>query len=200
MSTGFHIAAIFETPAAAHAARDALMAAGVPEAGILVLDRSHADRPAESPQGLWGYLKHMLVPDQHAHAYAEGVSRGHPMVIADVTEAGQEAAIAALKSASPINIETRAEKWTDAGWSGVNEGQDYWLDAQAERDAAGSEGITAGGVMSGDYGSVGAARGGRADTNILRGISRFAGAPEDGHVVNDDPEVRVYEVKAAPGA
>jgi hypothetical protein len=38
------------------------------------------------------------------------------------------------------------------------------------------------------------------DTNILRGISRFAGAPEDGRVVNDDPEVRVYEVRAAPGA
>jgi hypothetical protein len=194
MSTGFHIAAIYETVAAAHAAREALTAAGVPASSILVLDRSYAERPAESEAGLWGHLKHMLVPDHHAHAYAEGVARGHPLVIADVTEADTAAATAALKSANPIDIETRAESW-----SGVNGGQDYWLDAQAERDAAGSEGITAGGIMSGDYGAVGAVRGGRADTNILRGLSRFAGAPEDGRVVNDDPEVRVYEVRAAPG-
>jgi hypothetical protein len=200
MSTGFHIAAIYETVAAAHAARDALAAAGVPASSILVLDRSYAERPAESEEGLWGHLKHMLVPDHHAHAYAEGVSRGHPLVIADVTETDMAAVTAALKSANPIDIETRADEWTEAGWNGINGGQDFWLDARADRDAAGSEGITAGGIMSGDYGAVGAVRGGRVDTNILRGISRFAGAPEDGRVVNDDPEVRVYEVRAAPGA
>jgi hypothetical protein len=82
---GFHIAALYETVAGAHAARDALTAAGVPASSILVLDRGHAAIPAESPKGLWAHLKHMLVPDAHAHIYAEGVARGHPMVIADVT-------------------------------------------------------------------------------------------------------------------
>jgi hypothetical protein len=192
--SGFHIAAIYETIAAAHAARDALAAAGVPAGSILVLDRGHAERPAESPTGLWGHLKHMLVPDQHAHAYAEGVARGYPLVIADVTEADTAAATAALKSAGPLNIESHAEAWTEEGWDGVNGGQEYWLGAQGQQDAASSGGITAGGIISGDYGSVGRLRGGNADTNILRGISRFAGREEDGVPVNDDPAVRVYKV------
>ena len=191
---GLHIAALYETVAGAHAARDALTASGVPASSILVLDRGHAAIPAESPKGLWANLKHMLVPDAHAHAYAEGVARGHPLVIADVTDTDSDAAIAALKSANPINIESRAQVWTEQGWDGVNGGQGYWLEAQADRDAAGSEGMTAGGIMAGDYGAVGAPRGSRTDTNILRGLPRFAGAAQDGVPVNDDPEVRVYKV------
>ena len=193
-TTGFHIAALYETVAAARAAKDALVSAGAPAGCVLVLDKGYAERPAESPEGLWGHLKHMLVPDQHAHAYAEGVARGHPMVIADVTGIDIDAATAALKSAGPIDIEARADTWQQEGWSGVNGGQDYWLDAQADRDAASSEGITAGGIISGDYGSVGAPHGARADTNILRGLSRFGGAPADGVPVNDDPAVRIYRV------
>jgi hypothetical protein len=196
---GFHIAALYETVAGAHAARDALTAAGVPASSILVLDRGHAAIPAESPKGLWAHLKHMLVPDAHAHIYAEGVARGHPMVIADVTDTDTDAATAALKSANPINIDKRAQVWTEQGWDGVNGGQGYWLNAQAERDAAGSEGITAGGIMAGDYGAVGAPRFSRADTNILRGMPPSSGAPpdaapQDGIPVNDDPQVRVYKV------
>jgi hypothetical protein len=81
----------------------------------------------------------------------------------------------------------------------VNGGQGYWLNAQADRDAAGSEGITAGGIMAGDYGAVGAPRFSRADTNILRGMPPSSGAPpdaapQDGIPVNDDPQVRVYKV------
>lgn len=193
-TTGTHIAALYETTAAAHAARDALLAAGVAAASILVLDRGHAELPAESPNGLWGRLKHMLVPDDHAHPYAEGVSRGHPLVIADVTDVETEAAVTALRTAHPIDIEQRAAVWEGEGWSGVNGGQDFWLAGQAERDAAGSAGITGSGVLSGDYGAVGGLHGGaRADTDITRGM-RFAGASEDGALVNDDPAVRVYQV------
>ena len=192
--TGTHIAALFEDAAAAHAAQAALVAAGVDPTHVLVVDRSWADRPAESPDGLWGTLKHMLVPDEHAHAYAEGVARGHALVLADATDAETDRAVAALRAAQPIDVDKRADAWTDDGWDGVNGGQDYWLDAQAERDAARSEGITAGGIISGDYGSVGAPIGGRSDTNILRGLSRFAGVREDGVPVNDDSAVRVYRV------
>ncbi len=198
MSTGptHHIAAQFEDLAAARAARDALIAAGVGEGCILVLDRGHAEIPAESSSGLWGSLKSKLVPDRHAHPYAEGVARGHPLVMADVGEADLARAQAALTASHPINIENRASEWVDEGWSGVHDGQGYWLSARGLGDAASSGGITAGGIMSGDYGSVGGLHGGgRADTDITRGM----GVPrpvesQEAVVVNDDPMVRVYQV------
>ena len=195
-STTHHIAAQFEDLAAALGARDALIAAGVGEGCILVLDRGHAEIPAESTRGLWGSLKSKLVPDRHAHPYAEGVARGHPLVMADVGEADVARATAALTASRPINIESRASAWEDEGWDGVHGGQSYWLSAQSVRDAASSGGITAGGIMSGDYGSVGGLHGaGRANTDITRGM----GAPrqaesEEAVVVNNDPMVRVYQI------
>jgi len=191
-----HIAAQFEDVAAARAARDALLAAGVPDGAILLLDRGHAEIPAESEKGLWALLKAKLVPDRHAHPYAEGVARGHPLVVADVGEADLDRVSAALQSAHPINIEERANTWEQEGWSGVHEGQHFWLSAQEIRDAASSGGITAGGVISGDYGSVGGLHGGaRADTDITRGM----GLPqpvesEEAVVVSEAPTVRVYQV------
>jgi hypothetical protein len=193
-TTGVHIVALYEDAAAAEAARTALIAAGVSSTSIIVLDQGYAARPAESEDGLWGILKHALVPDDHAHAYAEGVARGHALVLADVSETDTEVAVVTLRSSGPVDIDTRANEWTKAGWNGVNGGQDYWLDAQADRDAAGSEGITGSGFMSGDYGAVGAPHDGRVDTNILRGFSPYAGRREDGVLLNDDPSVRIYQV------
>jgi hypothetical protein len=194
-TTAIHLAALFETTAAARAARDALIAAGVPAGSILVLDRGNPAMAANTatPRGLWGTLKHVLVPDDHAHPYAEGVSRGHPLVVADVSEAQCAAARAALKASHPINIEDRAEAWSEDGWEGVYEGQDEWLDAQPDRDAAGSEGITAGGIIAGDYGAVGAPHGARVDLDITRG--QFRGPPREAKVLSDDPAVRVYKVE-----
>jgi hypothetical protein len=194
MTTGIHVVALYEDAAAAETAKAALVAAGVPAGSIIVLDPSYAARPAESADGLWGTLKHALVPDEQAHAYAEGVARGHALVLADVSATDTDVAVVTLRSAGPIDIDTRASEWTEAGWDGVHGGQTYWLDAQADRDAAGSEGITAGGFIAGDYGAVGAPHDGRVDTNILRGFSPYAGAREDGVLVNDDPAVRVYQV------
>ncbi len=191
-----HIAAQFENVAAARAAREALLAAGVPDGAILVLDRGHAAIPAESTQGLWASLKAKLVPDRHAHPYAEGVARGHPLVMADVNAADLARASAALQASHPINIEERANTWEQEGWSGVHDGQRYWLGAQGISDAAGSGGITAGGIMSGDYGSVGGLHGGaRADTDITRGMGMPTPAEsEEAVVVSEAPTVRVYQV------
>ncbi len=194
-NTGIHIAALFETSAAAHAARDGLVAAGVDPGSILVLDRGNpaTAKATATKRGIWASLKQVLVPDDHAHPYAEGVSRGHPLVVADVTEAQRDAAEAALQAAHPINIESRAQAWADEGWDGVHEGQDEWRDSR-NSGAAGSEGITAGGIISGDYGSVGAPHEGRVDLDITRRRFRYLGSPNEGEVLNTDPTVRVYKV------
>jgi hypothetical protein len=194
---GIHIAALFETSAAAHAAHDALIAAGIEASRILVLDRGHADKAgqAHSRGRVWGALKHLLVPDDHAHAYGEGVTRGHPLLLATVTEAEQAAAVAAVQSAHPLNVDAHAEGWREEGWSGVYDGEDEFLaSSPMGREAAGSEGIVDSGLLVGDYGAVGGMIGGRANTDILRGKS-FLRGPAKAEPVDSPENVQVYAVK-----
>ncbi len=169
-STQVHLAALFETAAAAHAARDALIAAGVDGARILVLDRDNRDSGVQQKVGLWGTLKRWLIPDAHAHHYAEGISRGHPLLVADVEQEQHDVAVATLAAAHPLDVEDRAAGWIDAGWSGTHASQAAWLDASdEEREAPGNAGIRSGGYVTGDYGAVGAPLGGDvADTDIER--------------------------------
>jgi hypothetical protein len=190
--SGTHIAALFETTAAARAAEATLVAAGVAADRILVLDCGHHDAP--SRKGVWAVLKHVFVPDDDAHDYAEGVRRGHPLLVADVTEAEQAAALAALEAAHPLDIEQRAQDWRDAGWSGEYEEAGLAPEEDYE-GAAGSEGEQRGSdVITGDYGSVGRPLGGRLDLNILRGKT-LGGGDRSAVRTEDGDRVRVYTVE-----
>ena len=167
-----HIAALFETVAAAHAARDALVAGGVESARILLLDRANPPAEARTAGGLWGTLKRWLVPDRHAHHYAEAVTRGHPLLVADVSADQHDAAVATLEAAHPLDIEETVGNWRDAGWDETHPGQEEW-ENDNDDEAPGNPGVRSGGLVTGDYGAVGAPpRGMTADTNILRGTGR----------------------------
>jgi hypothetical protein len=167
--TQVHIAALFETAAAARAARNALVASGVDAARILVLDRNNPDSGAHHAVGLWGALKRWVVPLRHAHHYAEGVTRGHPLLVADVDSAQHDAAVATLEAAHPLDIEDRAAHWRSGGWEGTNAGHAEWLEAAEEdAEAPGNAGVLSSHFITGDYGAVGAPLGrATADTNIL---------------------------------
>jgi hypothetical protein len=196
--SGIHLAALYPTSAAAVAAQHGLIAAGVDAGRVLLLDRSHPETEAHAraPARLWGLLKHAVVPDPHAHAYAEGITRGHPLVIADVTEAGQAAALQALQAAGPIDIDQHIDTWRAEGWNGIYPGADDWYDVTgADRAAAGSEGIVAGGLLAGDYGAVGGMIGGGADTDILRGKSFLGGHGRTAVPVEGGENVQVFEVR-----
>jgi hypothetical protein len=190
--SGTHIAALFETTAAARAAEATLVAAGIDADRILVLDRGHHDAP--SRKGVWAVLKHVFVPDDDAHAYAEGVGRGHPLLVADVTDAEQAAALAALEAAHPIDIEQRTQDWRDEGWNGAYDEAAL----SPEEDFEGSEGsegeLRHSDLVTGDYGSVGAPLGGRIDTNILRGKT-LGGGDRTAVRTEDGDRVRVYAVE-----
>jgi hypothetical protein len=168
-----HIAALFPTTAAANAARAALIEAGVDAARILVLDRDDPDSGAHRAAGLWGSLKRWLVPDRHAHHYAEAVTRGHPLLVADVDQPLHDAAVAALTAAHPLDVEAHANAWCEGGWSGVHAGQAEWLEGPEEdAEAPGNAGVMSGRVISGDYGAVGAPLDAAVDTDILHGTGR----------------------------
>ncbi len=191
--SGTHIAAMFETSAAAHAAQASLVAAGVDASRILVLDRGHKETP--KAHGLWAVIKHVFIPDDDAHAYAEGVFRGHPLLVADVTDAEQAAALAALEAAHPIDIESRTEAWRDDGWNGAYDAEGIALAANSEfRGAESSEGdLRRNAVLTGDYGSVGSPIGAAIDTNILRGKT-IGGGDRTAVRTEDGDRVRVYSV------
>jgi hypothetical protein len=168
-----HIAALFPTTAAANAARKALIEAGAQPARVVVLDRDDPDSGAHRPHKLWGSLKHWLVPDVHAHHYAEAVTRGHPLLVADVDSALHGAAVAALEAAHPLDVEAHVASWCEGGWSGTHPGQAEWLEASDESaEAPGNAGIMSGRAISGDYGAVGAPLGKAVDTDILHGTGR----------------------------
>jgi hypothetical protein len=195
---GIHLAALYPTSAAARAAHQGLIAAGVAAGHVLLLDRTHAETEKHTriPSRLWGLLKHAVVPDPHAHAYAEGITRGHPLVIADVTEAEQPAALEALQAAGPIDIDAHIDTWRDEGWDGLYPGAIEWYEATGgDRAAAGSEGIVAGGLLVGDYGAVGGMIGGGVDTNILHGKSFLHGPNRTSVPVEGGDNVQVFEVE-----
>jgi hypothetical protein len=172
-----HIAAVFETLAAADKAKAALVGAGVPANAVLVLDRcdNEATTP-HPPSHIWARLKARLLPDHHMHHYAEAITRGHPLLLADVTETTRDAAVAALQAQHPVDLQTRVDEWQAEGWSGTYEGEDTWNEQNA--GPASSDGVVGGDLIAGDYGAVGAPIGGtRVDTNILRGTMRLYSAP-----------------------
>jgi len=168
-----HIAALFETVAAAQAARTALMAAGVDAARILVLDRNNPASGAHRAVALWRALKRRVVPNVHAHLYAEAVTRGHPLLFADVDTTQHAAAVAALEAAHPLDVEAHVANWCEGGWTGTHAGHAEWLEAAEEdAEAPGNAGILSGRMITGDYGAVGARSGEREDTDILHGSGR----------------------------
>jgi hypothetical protein len=192
--SGTHIAALFDTTAAARAAEASLVAAGVDHSRILVLDRGHKDAP--SPHHIWSVLKHVLLPDDDAHDYAEGVGRGHPLLVADVTEAEQAAALAALEGAHPLNIEQRAQEWREGGWDGIYDAGRHALALDDEFEGAeSSEGeLPHADLLTGDYGSVGAPLDRPQDLSILRG-KRFPGGDSTAVRTDEGDRVRVYSVE-----
>jgi hypothetical protein len=168
-----HIAAVFETIAAARAAQAALVAAGVPAGNVLVLDRGDGDETARPPADIWGRLKSRLLPSAHAHHYGEAITRGHPLLLADIEPAQRDAAVAALQAQHPVNLDERVDHWQADGWDGTFEGEAAWEDDGAATPV-GSDGVVGGDLIAGDYGAVGAPLGGtRANTDIRHGTVRL---------------------------
>ncbi len=168
-----HIAAVFETLAAAEAARAALVAAGVPADAALVLDRGESAHSPAAQASLWARLRARLLPERHTHHYAEAITRGHPLLLADIDAAQRDAVVAALQAHHPIDLQARVDNWHAEGWDGTYTGEAAWAEADEGRPES-SDGVVGGDLIAGDYGAVGAPIGGTwVNTDILRGTVRL---------------------------
>ncbi len=114
------IVAMFETPEAAQAAIDRLAAEDL-AADAYVTDKTadgaNAGVNSEGGNtGLFGALKGLFAPDDEVHGYAEGVRRGHALLVIHPAIETRSRVIDILEASSPIDFDARLEQWRTAGW------------------------------------------------------------------------------------
>jgi hypothetical protein len=116
---------MYETHAEAEAARRKLVAAGIEPGAMEVLNAEPEDAVSNAGQGdvetrsFWGKLKDLLsdAPDHHHHAYAEGLTRGHAVLVVHAPSSDIEHLHELLESTGPIDFDVRQEQWRAGGWS-----------------------------------------------------------------------------------
>jgi uncharacterized protein (TIGR02271 family) len=117
--SGDRIVAAFDKADRARAARDALIGAGIDNAKMEILDnRSDIDN--------WTAIKRHAVPDADAHLYAEGLGRGHSILVIRAAAGEHDRVTEVLSRFNPIDIDDHATQWQKSGWSGVHPGKAAW--------------------------------------------------------------------------
>jgi len=117
--TARKIVAVFDTSAAAQAARTRLIERGIPGDRITITDQNTGERKLETPHArgsFWAHIKEMFMPDHDRHTYEESMRRGGCMLVASVDDAIADQAIACLESAGAIDLEERESQWRSEGW------------------------------------------------------------------------------------
>ena len=120
------IVTVYETAQDAEVARSAVIAAGVPDTAVRLVDRNpeafEAGVDYETHDGgLLGAIRSFFTgDDSRAHGYTEGVRRGHAVLITNPPPGLRLAAVKALESANPINFDARLEEWRSAGWDNLH--------------------------------------------------------------------------------
>ena len=122
------IVAMYETPADARAALDMLAAEG------LAGDAAITDRTADGAnagvnseggnKGLIGALKGLFAPDDEVHGMAEGVNRGHALLVLHPALETRYRVIELLEASNPIDFDARLEEWRTAGWENLRAAQE----------------------------------------------------------------------------
>jgi len=132
--SGDRIVAVFENTGRAAEARTALVSAGIDNGRMELLDnRSDFEN--------WTAIKRHAVPDEDTHLYAEGLGRGHAMLIIQVPAGEHEHVMKVLERFHPVDIDEHAAQWRKAGWSGTCAAKAAWDDrrSQSRTSTAGAQ-------------------------------------------------------------
>jgi uncharacterized protein (TIGR02271 family) len=117
--SGDRIVAVFENTERAAAARQALVGDGIDNARMELIDR-------RSDLDNWSAMKQHALPDEDAHLFAEGLGRGHAILVIRSASGEHDRVMRVLSQFNPIDIKEHAQKWRTAGWSGVHPGKAAW--------------------------------------------------------------------------
>ena len=145
------LTAMYDTRGAAEAARDQLVALGIPSAGVTIRGTDAGTTATSAPaadedKGFWASLADLFAPEEDQYTYAEGLRRGGYLLSARVPDGMADRASDVLEQSGAVDIDERAEGWRQGGWTGYQAG------------ATGSSGSAAAGMTST------ARAGGAADT------------------------------------
>jgi uncharacterized protein (TIGR02271 family) len=122
------IVATFENADQARAAREDLTGTGIDNAKMELLDnRSDLDN--------WTAIKRHAVPDEDTHVYAEGLGRGHSILVIRAAADEHDRVMQVLGRFTCIDIDDHAAQWRKSGWSGVHPGKAAW-DVRRESSTA----------------------------------------------------------------
>ena len=101
-TTGRTLVALYDTPGAAGAARDGLLALGLPRDAVTI--HGPPGDAAAGGRGPRADLAAAVMTDGERRAYAEGVRRGGHLVVALVPEGMQAAGLAVLDRSGPVDV------------------------------------------------------------------------------------------------
>ena len=148
------IVVMFETPADAQAALDRLTAEGLAgDAAITerTADGANAGVNSEGGNtGFWGAMKGLFAPDAEVHGLAEGVNRGHALLVLHPAIETRTRVIEVLEASNPIDFDARLEHWRTAGWQALHD-QQATQAASLERPRTGVRDTTRGGTAVRSY-------------------------------------------------
>jgi hypothetical protein len=74
----------------------------------------------------WTAVKRHAVPDEDAHLYAEGIDRGHSILVIRTAAEEHDRVTQVLSRFNPIAIDDHAAQWRETGWSGIHPGKAAW--------------------------------------------------------------------------
>ena len=74
----------------------------------------------------WAAMKRHALPDEDTHLYAEGLGRGHAILVIRAASGEHDRIMQVLSRFNPIDIEEHAQQWRTAGWAGVHPGKAAW--------------------------------------------------------------------------
>ncbi|MCJ2054074.1 YsnF/AvaK domain-containing protein [Methylobacterium sp. J-070] len=120
------ITALFDRPTEAQAAQAKLVAAGIPQSAIKLVQGAQTARTSGSYDyrkdegGFWGSLKDFFMPEEDRYAYSEGLSRGGTLLTASVEPAQTETAYDILEQHGSVDLDQRETTWRKEGWSGYS--------------------------------------------------------------------------------
>src|SRR5689334_24056877 len=142
------LTAMYDDRSAAEAARDQLVALGVPSGDVTVRGADAGTGATSAPaagedKGFLASLADLFAPEEDRHTYAEGLRRGGYLLSARVPDGLEDRAIDLLENSGAVDVDERAEGWRQGGWAGYQAG------------SAGSTSTTAG--LTGTAGSTGVA-------------------------------------------
>ncbi len=130
------IVVMYQTPEAAQEAIKMLGAEGL-AGDAYVTDRTedgaNAGVNAEGGStGLWGSLKGLFAPDDEVHGLAEGVRRGHALLVLHPALETRNRVIEILEASNPIDFDARLEQWRTDGWRNLAQQEAATMGAETD--------------------------------------------------------------------